>query len=382
MRVLVINTVPTGKNGMTNVIFNLYGAMDRRDITVDYVAVNEPDPEYVRQINAGGGQVFILRRTFPNVVGYYVGLRRLIRRGKYDIVHAHGNSATLALEMRAARSAGCPVRIAHSHNTTCRYRLLHKMLTPAFGRDCTHRLACGTDAGKWLYGKADFTVLHNGVDTERFAFDPRTRARIREQFGIRDGDVVIGHVGAFVAAKNQSFLADVFDALAENEESYRLMFVGDGPLRHAVERKMAELHPEDKVIFVGNTDWVEEYLSACDLIVMPSLFEGLPLTLIEEQANGLSCIVSDNITREADKTGKLVFLPLSCGAAKWAETVRQVSAKQHRTEEDARIAAETVARCGYDIRTNAQELKRYYERALAEQGSAETLRNTKNRKRT
>lgn len=356
MKVLVIKLNPFLREGITNVIMNLYRAMDKRDMQMDMVGVFEPGQEYIEEFEANGGKIFVLNRSGRHLLQYINSLRKRIKEGQYDVVHVHGNSATMALEMVAAWLAGCKVRIAHSHNTTCKSMAVHRLLTPIFRALCTHRLACGDAAGKWLYGNKEFTVVNNGIDTARFVFSQEARQQIRKQYAFVDDQVVIGHVGIFNEAKNQSFLIDILSCL---DEKYRLLLIGDGHLRKTVEEKAAAMGLANRVTFAGVTDRVPDYLSACDLIVMPSLYEGLPLALVEQQTNGLQCIVSDNITREADKTGNLIFLPLSAGAQHWADVVQVLQLPENR-EEASRKATEQIKCCGYDISTEAQRLRAYY----------------------
>lgn len=366
MRVLAINTVSTEKNGITNVIFNLYGAMDKQNIIVDYVSINKPDALYQEKVNAFGGSIFVIPRSMHRPFFYFLKLCKVIRHGKYDIVHAHGNSATLALEMLAAKLSGCQIRIAHSHNTTCKSRTVNRLLMPIFQHCCTHRLACGTAAGKWLFGKHDFKIMCNGVDTERFSFSKEKRTLVREALKVSDREIVIGHVGAFNEAKNQMFLVKILYEISQENKEYRLLLIGDGELRQLVEEKVLQLGLSDKVFFVGAIDPVSDFLSACDLIVMPSLYEGLPLSLIEEQTNGLHCIVSNRITREVDKTGNLAFLSLDAGVTCWAEKISRMHIIEPR-EECSCLAIKKIKACGYDINENALNLRKYYYDILEEE---------------
>lgn len=359
MRILLINTVPTERNGITNVIFNLHRAMDKGDICFDYVSINEPDAAYVRQIEEAGGRCYVLSRSMKGIIPYVAKLRKIIRSGGYDAVHAHGNSATLVLEMLAAKLGGCGVRIAHGHNTACLSPALHRLLNPLFQSCCTHPLACGQDAGRWLYGKREFAVVNNGIHTGHFGFRADARQALRSQWGLGQDVRLIGHVGAFIESKNQMFLVEL---LAELTKDHHLLLLGDGPLRPAVEARARALGLSDRVHFAGVTDRVGEHLSAFDLLVMPSLFEGLPLTLVEAQASGLACLVSDAITREADKTGNLRFLPLSEGTAVWAEAVRAGALPRER-QRASEEAIEKIKACGYDAETESARLKDYYLRA-------------------
>lgn len=356
MKILVINTVPTDKNGITNVIFNYFNAIDD-DVFIDYVAINSPDTYYKNLLEKRGAILYSLNRR--NVLGYISSLAKIIKKKKYDAIHVHGNSHTVLLELIAAKIAGCNNRIIHAHSTNCGSIVLHKLLKTLFNWLCTHRLACGDMAGKFMFGTKPFKIINNGVDVIKYSFDIKKRASLRAKLSLSDNDTLIGHVGYFLALKNQSFLVDVFAELVKKNNNYRLVLIGDGALRPEIEKKVDSLGLKDKVTFTGNINNVSDYLNAIDLIVMPSLFEGLPLTLVEQQANGLQCIVSDTITKEADKTGNLRFISLNAPISEWGQTVENSNCKQGR-EQRSKKAVDDIAKAGYSIQTEANKLVEFY----------------------
>lgn len=369
MKLLIINTNSITANGVTGVIFNTLRSIEKQDMQVDLISVNIPEESYTKEIQSYGGRIICfgeqLRTCKP--IEYIKKLTRFIKDGNYDAVHAHGNSHTLAFEMIAAKLAECPVRIAHSHNTQCNSVLLHRLLTLPFNLSCTHRIACGDAAGKWLFGKKPFFVANNGICVERYRFNGAARENIRNALDIPSACKLIGHVGAFTRQKNHEFLLETFGWLLKKEKTAKLLLVGEGELLEQAKSRAEQLQISDHVIFAGKKDNPELYLSACDLFVMPSLHEGLPLVLIEAQTNGLQCIVSDAVTREADKTGLLTFMPLELGAEKWAEEIEKITINDDRTRE-SQIAAERIKECGYDISEEAARLKEYYFSAVAETG--------------
>lgn len=358
IKVLIINSVPTEKNGITNVIFNFLSKTDTNDIKLDLVSINAPEKMYKDIVEQKGGKLFILERCGRSIIQYFKELKRLIRTEQYDIVHIHGNSHTLVLELLAAKMAGCKVRIAHAHNTTCNSVTLHRILTPVFNYLYTNGLACGVDAGKWMFGTKSFSVLNNGVNLKSFAYNEQLRNEYRSKLGIAEF-VVIGHVGTFIPVKNQSFIVDVFNELATKDDKYRLMLIGEGPLLNEVKRKVKEYGLIDKVVFTGGVHNVNELLNAVDIIMMPSLYEGLPLTLIEQQANGLQCIVADTITREVDKTGNVKFLSLNESNNAWAKKIVESDCMKGRSDRSKK-ACQDIAQCGYSIDDEAQKLRNYY----------------------
>ena len=356
MKILVINTVPTDKNGITNVIFNYLKAMGN-DVAFDYVAINNPDAFYVNFLEEKGAALYSLKRR--NVLGYIGSLCKIIKKNKYDAIHVHGNSHTVVLELLAAKLAGCKVRIIHAHSTGCNSVALHKLLAGLFDCLCTDRLACGESAGKFMFGLKPFEIINNGVDVEKFSFDYKTREALRIKLALAENDILIGHVGYFMPVKNQSFLVDVFAELAKRDSRYHLVLIGDGAMRTEIEQKVASLGLTNKVTFTGNIDNVSEYLNAIDIVIMPSLYEGLPLTLVEQQANGLQCIVSDTITEEVDKTGNLCFVSLNASISEWVQSIENCNCKQGR-EQRSKKAVNDIAKEGYSIQTEAKQLVGFY----------------------
>ena len=357
LKALWVHTTTFGRDGLTAVLMNLYGAMDPAACRIDLVTRNAL-PDAVRQtFEKNGGRTFVLPERNKDPLGYCGRLTDILRAGGYDVLHAHGNSCTLATELAAAKRAGVRVRIAHSHNTGCTHTLLHRLLRPLFEGSVTCRIACGRAAGQWLFRDKPFTVLTNAVDTGRFAFSPADRARVRAAYGWEDA-LIVGHTGSFLPRKNHAFLLDAFAALAEREPSARLLLVGDGQLMPQVRRTLEERGLSCRAVLAGATDEVPPLLSAMDVFVLPSLAEGLPVSLIEAQAAGLPCIAADTVTAESDLTGSVRFLPLSAGAEAWAGAI--LSAAKTDRAESAAAAGARIQGAGYDITQNGAALLALY----------------------
>ncbi len=327
--ILVVNTVPTDRNGITNVILGIHDHIDHERFSVDYVLINDCDDSIKEHLKNKGGSVHIIKDRMSSPLRYMRKLRRIARG--HDIIHVHGNSATMTLEMLAAKAAGVPFRIAHSHNTFCRYRSADKLLRPLFYALCNGHLACSDPAGKWLFKSKGFTVYKNGIDTGKYSFSAGSRASVREELGWKD-KIILGHVGEFNQVKNQRFIVDILKVLAGKSDHYRLLLIGDGPLNSDIAAYARQMELEDRVVFYGKTDHVNDLLNAIDIIIMPSINEGFPLTLVEEQANGLQCVISDSITKDIDICGGVHFLSLSAGPEAWADAVMGISLQEDRTQ--------------------------------------------------
>ena len=365
MKILIINTVATIKNGITNVIFNYLNAINDSEITFDLLCINKPDSYFVKSIEDRGGRVYVVSRKATSLFSYWNNLRKIVKQNKYHAVHIHGNSHTLVLELSAARLGGCKVNMVHAHSSHCKYVVPHIILQPFFNILCSYRLACGEKAGRFMFGKQPFMIVNNGVNTVRYAFDGMRREEVRKHLHFED-NVIVGHVGNFVRVKNHSFLVDVFEKLYQSNTQFRLLLIGDGILREEIEKLLEQKGLADVVHFTGSISNVDDYLNAIDMIIMPSLFEGLPLSLVEQQANGLQCVVSDTVSSEADLTGNICFLPLNTSADGWVTKVNELIDLEHRMER-SKTSIKQIENKGYSIQKEASKLKDYYHKAILEQ---------------
>ena len=363
MKILMVSTTPLGREGITGVISNIVGRLPA-EYVVDGVAPGANDGVGSDLFASHGGRLMLVLRSAKHPFRYIKTLKTIIRDGNYDLVHIHGNSHTVLLELLAAKRAKRGRAIVHAHSTSCSSRFLHRLLSPLFFRLCRYRIACGADAGAFMFGKRDYLLLKNGIACERFAFDPEARRRVREELSLGDA-IVVGHVGAFTENKNQRFIVDLIGALGSREVGkYACLLLGDGPEFGRVGERIREKGLDGSIRRVGNVPNVADYLSAMDLIVMPSRFEGFPLTLVEEQCSGLPCFASDAITREADLTGDVRFLPLSAGAAAWADEIGK-TVFSDRAERSAANTAR-IRDAGYDSGEQVRVLCEYYDRTVKE----------------
>lgn len=354
VRVLTVITVPMKLDGPTMSALRYARAMDGR-VRMDFAAINEP-PAEIRAEIAQLGKLHVVGGRLKNPLFYLARLARLIRREKYKIVHARGNSCTLALELLAARLGGAAVRIAHSENSSAKYLAAHRLLRPLFDRLYTDAYACGTAAGEWLFPGRPFQVARISVETEKYRFDPAARTTARAALGVGDARL-IGCVANFTPQKNHGFLLDFFTDYRSLNPAAKLVLVGDGALRPEIEAKIAARDMEDSVLLLGAREDVPALLSGFDVMVLPSLHEGFPNVLVEWQCAGLPALVSSRVTPEAKLTELVRFLPIHQPAS-WVEAL-SVFYPEDR-EKGSREAVETVRARGYDIRENARALEAFY----------------------
>lgn len=309
--------------GVEQVVMNYYRHVDRKRVQFDFLVDADSTLVPREEIESLGGRVFVIP-PYQHFVAYQRELVRLFQQELWPIVHSHVNSLSV-FPLRAAKRAGVPVRIAHSHSTSGKGELARNVtkaaLRPLSNIYPTYRMACSRYAGEWLFGKcANFEVVHNAIDLPHFAFDARARVEARAELGLNDNQLVILHVGRFMEQKNHRFLMGVFEEVARRRADAALLLAGDGELRPDVERRVDELGLSGRVLFLGQRLDVNRLYSAADVFVLPSLYEGLPVVSVEAQASGLPCILSDAITREVDVTGGVRFLSID-DSAPWADSL-------------------------------------------------------------
>ena len=345
------------RGGLETMIMNYYRQIDRTKIQFDFLTHRDGNKDYDDEIRRLGGIIYHLPPLNPfDKKGYLKKLDEFFRvHSEYQIVHSHLDCMS-AYPLRAAEKYGVPVRIAHSHNTSqernLKYliKLYSKSLIPKYA---TELFACSEAAGKWMFGNQKFIVMKNAIDCNKYLYNYEISKQVRKELGI-ENKLIIGHVGRFNAQKNHKFLIDIFGQIYTQNPEAVLLLVGEGVLMDEIKQKVKERKLEEAVKFLGVRADVERIMQAMDVFVFPSLYEGLPVTLIEAQAVGLPCIVSNKITKEISIASNIVFLDLTLGAAQWAEECLKNSQREEN-------ACDLVKNTGFDIKKNAVWLVQYYQ---------------------
>lgn len=359
-RIKILTITTSGferKEGISTVIHDYYSKMNHQKFDLQILVDGEYDAKLVETFVANGVTAQYLPSRKQSSLLYYKQLAALLKKEKYDGIYVHGSSAIMAAELALAVIAGCKIRITHSHNTTCQHKVVDWLLRPIFYCLMTNAVACGNEAGKWLYGKKKFIVLKNARDVEQYRFDEATRVRIREQLGLKEQTIAIGHVGNFNAQKNQQFLLDVFYALLEQNVNAKLFYMGDGDTIQSVKDCAESMGIHDKVVFTGNISNIPEMLQAMDVMALPSLHEGLPLVVVEWQMAGLPCIVSDNVTNECVFTDFVTFKSLEEIPMEWAKQIVKMAERKPNRMEISRKAVAAASNAGFNLNLNVHVLE-------------------------
>lgn len=347
--------------GIESFLFNVLTHTDLTGLDVELVAAQVKDSVFTRPLEALGVHFVELSGDPHRVSENHRRFSRLLERRRYDAVHLNLFQGLSLAYARLAAQAGVPIRIAHSHNADLRQSLtrslklaLHRWGCRRYGGYATHRWACSEPAARFLFGAQSWQFIPNGIDTQRFRFDPSARQRVRRELELANA-FVVGHVGRLCRQKNQGFLLEAFGAFHRQRPDSALLLVGEGEDRAALEGRARALGLEDAVLFYGPTDRVEELYWAMDCLVMPSLFEGLPVTAVEAQAAGLPCLFSQTIARSCALTPDAAFLPLEAGAAHWGAAIAGLQPVRDHT-----AAAQDVAAAGFDVTAVAQKVQKVW----------------------
>lgn len=360
IRVLQIIGIVAG-GGVEAVIMNYYEHIDRTKVQFDFIVHNDNKIDITQKVEAMGGKVYKVTPYYKNPIAFMWDIYKVIKRHHYLIVHSNMNTLS-AFSLFAAWAAGAPVRILHNHSTSSpgetKRNIMKFMLRPFARLFANHYLACSRLAGEWMYGRkmmdsGKVTIVNNAIDLKKYAFNPQKRNLLRKELGLAD-EFVIGHVGRFMFQKNHEFLIDVFAEAYKKNPHMALLLVGDGPLRPAMEEKVRKLGLTDHVKFLGLRNNVQDFYHVMDILVLPSHYEGLPVVGVEAQANGLPCLFSTKVTKEAHLTHLAQFWDLEKGDSKWAKEIISIKCERNKKAE------EELRQAGFEIDKEAEKLVKFY----------------------
>lgn len=399
--VLILITV-MDRAGAETIMMNYLRNIDRDKIQIDFLINRQEKADYEEEIEQLGSRVYHMCPLYPLKFGRYKKEFKAFLREhpEYKIIHSHLEERSY-FALKIAKQMGVPIRIVHAHSVPKRFDM--KMPVRLYFRYklkgvYTHRFACSEEPAKWLYGttqcvtleeyqkysgakcvtleecqgnkskaepatESPVIIMKNAIDTKKFAFDEQARQKIRKSLHIKEDTLVVGHIGRFTYEKNHKFLIDIFHEVNKLNDNCRLLLIGGGKPKEEVEtkaeivKKVRELGLENKVKFLGVRDDVNDLISAMDVLVMPSVSEGFPVTLMEAQAAGLRCIVSDVVTYQCNVTEEMQFMSLEQDAQEWANKVVSFCTLNLNAEE----MNEKVKKAGFDIAENAKWLEEFYE---------------------
>lgn len=345
--------------GIENYINNVVNNIDLDKFSFDFLNFSDTKIAFEDNFVRKGFNIIKISGRKKNYIKYRNELIELYKNSNYDIIHFHVMSFEAFERIKWAIKYTSAKIIVHSHNAgfgsnaKLHTRMLHYFGKVVLKHKKFYKVACGEDAGKWLYKAGEYEILNNGINYEKYKFDLENRNKIRKNLNIKDGEIVIGHTGRLEVQKNHDFLVDIYYEYYKNNVNSKLVLVGDGNLREKLEKKVNDLNIANNVIFVGFTKNVNEYYSAFDIFCLPSLFEGLSISLVEAQVNGLKCFCSTNIDKTSDITGNIYFLSLKESPKYWANKM---------ISEDIKRDKDVLKNINKDyfIENSIKKLEKYY----------------------
>ncbi|MCY8981353.1 glycosyltransferase family 1 protein [Bacillus halotolerans] len=359
------------RGGAETMVMNLYRKMDRSKVQFDFLTYRNDPCAYDEEILSLGGRLFYVPSIGQsNPLTFVKNVRNTIKEnGPFSAVHAHTDFQTGFIAL-AARLAGVQVRVCHSHNTSWKtgFNWKDRLQLMVFRRlilaYATELCACGEDAGRFLFGRSNMErkrvhLLPNGIDLDLFSPAGQAADDEKKSRGIASDRLIIGHVARFHEVKNHAFLLKLAVHLKKRGVRFQMVLAGDGPLREQMEEEARQLNLLSDVLFLGTEEHIHELMRTFDVFVMPSLYEGLPVVLVEAQASGLPCIISDTITEKVDTgLGLVKRVSLSKPMDIWAETIVRAAAAGRPKRE---LVKDTLAKLGYDARRNVGALMNLYQ---------------------
>lgn len=347
--------------GVEAVILNYFRNINKSKFVFDFVIDSDStDNNFINEIQELGGTI-IKCPPYQKLHKYNKFLYKLFKEKKYDIVHSNINTLSV-FPLRMAEKAGIKIRIAHSHSTSnpkeWKKNLLKNILRPFSKKYANVYFACSELAGRYLFGNKAFDegkviIFNNAINLDKFKYNEEKRKEIRKKINIKNDTFVIGHIGRFVAQKNHTFLIDIFNEMHKENENSVLLLIGQGTLQNEIKEKVDKLGLANSVKFIGQVTNANDYYNAMDVFVLPSIYEGLGMVLIEAQANELPCIASTEVPKEATISNQIEYIELDKNPSYWAKRILNKSRSKVNFEYNEKIEK-------YNIKNVVGELENEY----------------------
>lgn len=357
IRILQIVTY-MGRGGLETMLMNYYRHINRNNIQFDFLVHRDFEADYDKEICDLGGKIYRLPPLNPISKTYQNSLETFFREHKeYKVVHSHLDCMA-GIPLKFAKKNGVPICIAHAHNsnqTKDKKYLLKLFYKRNIAKYSDFLFACGEEAGNWMFGGKKYLVLNNAIDASEYIFNAEIRRRIRESFGIDQTTLLVGHVGRFAPQKNHKMLIDIYEAMKKRVPNSKLLLVGVGDLMEQIRSDVSCRKLQDNVIFAGLRSDVPELLQAMDVFLFPSINEGLPVSIIEAQAAGLPCVISDGVPTECKKTELIFQKSLKDDVDLWVDAVLEAAKIERRN------TFEEIVKSGFDVSHEAKKLEKFYQ---------------------
>lgn len=364
MKKVLMFGVTNRNGGIENFCLNYTKEINCQDLRIDYVDIYDGGIFYRDKFMQLGSKVINLTNYRKNPIKSYKELKKLIIKEKYDIIHYNMNSSVFLFPLIAGKKLKVSKIIAHSHNAFndkgILKTIIHWINKHFIKYYANYYFACSDKAAKYFFSNKileskNFYIINNAIDVEKYEYCNTTRINKRKELKLNN-KFVVGHIGRFNKQKNHAFLIQIFKKLQELDRNTILLLVGTGPLKGKIEKMVVNLNLKHKVIFLNNRDDIAELMQCMDILVMPSLYEGLSLVTVEAQAASLPCLLSDSISQQSKILDSTEFFTLKNPPQVWAKKIIEM---KNKNNERKSFKNEMIFR-GFDIKTESKKILKIY----------------------
>lgn len=347
--------------GAETLVMNIFRKIDKNKIQFDFIVHGTEVGAYESEIEKMGGKIYrVPKYKGFNHFSYIKAWNKIFKEHpEYKIIHSHVRS-TASIILKIAKRYNLTT-ISHSHSTSngkgikC---LVKKILQKNIPKYSDYLFACSKESAVWLYGEKNAKsdrciIINNAIDSSKYVYDEKIRAKKRKELGL-DNKIVIGQVGRLEPVKNYSFTLKILKRCLEINSNYFLLIVGDGSLKNKIIEEIDKMSLTNNVIMLSNRNDVNELLQAIDVFIMPSIYEGLPLTLVEAQASDLPCIISSTISAGILDSNLVKKINLNDNIVEWCKAINSFS--QYRRKDNSKLIISNQ----FDIKENVEWLEKIY----------------------
>lgn len=344
--------------GIEMFLMNYYRHIDRSNIQFDFCIVEEGEGHFDQEILSLGGTIYSLPNKKQHPIKHIRELSNVLSEYRQLPIHMHLDGMN-GLYGFIALINGNKIRISHSHNTNHLStnplkRLIHNTSRFLNRMVNNYYLACSKEASIWLHGEKktiNFILIQNAINTKNFKFNPQLREDYRKKHNIQE-QVVIGHVGRFHPQKNHRFLIQIANELKKMNFRFQMVLVGSGELFEEITSMTKQNNLEENIIFIGKTDKSYDYYNMFDVYLLPSLFEGLGISLVEAQTNGLTCLIAESVPQEAIFNSNVITIPFYDREV-WSKEIVKLETKRFDPINNP-----------FDVNQNINQFSDFYERVV------------------
>ncbi|WEV19601.1 glycosyltransferase [Clostridium perfringens] len=345
--------------GVESIIYNYCSNIDNSKYEWHILYQHTPNEKNVQEFKKIGFNMKQIVSKIKNPILNYYETYKYLKDNKIDVVHTHMTLMNF-IPLIAAKQLNIKIRISHSHNCFTNENILKKIFAKfcrvLIKKNATHLVACGLDAGKYLYENDEFIILNNALDLKKFSFNKNYRNKIRSQYNIKSDDFLIGHIGRFTIQKNHDFIISLFNKISVENPNVKLMLIGEGENYDKVLKEVSKIKNKENIIFTGVINNINEYYSAFDIFILPSLWEGLPVVGLEAQASGVKCLFSSNIDSNVVISKELCTI-IDLNLEKWTKEIVNYKKKKNFFRD---IDKDAFINKGLDINYELSKLENIY----------------------